>query len=38
MDLFDLKEGNRITWSYDPKHKAVVKVSCSNGNDRGGGE
>jgi len=38
MDLFDLKEGNKITWVYDPKHRSSIKISCSNGNDRGVGE
>jgi hypothetical protein len=38
MDLFDLKEGNKITWDYDPKHRAIVKISRSNGNSGGGGE
>jgi hypothetical protein len=38
MDLFDLKEGNKITWIYDPKHSSTVKISCSNGNGGGGGK
>jgi hypothetical protein len=37
MELLELKEGNKIIWDYDPKHKDIIKVSCSNGNDRGGG-
>lgn len=35
MDLFDLKEGNKITWVYDPKHSSI-KISCSNRNGTGG--
>jgi len=38
MELLDLKEGNKITWVYNPKHRSSIQISCSNGNRTGGGD